>query len=154
MQYLSVLIFLLLMSPVISQAQAQTTESGFKYEADEKERVIRPGKGQVFSQELVPVKEFHFVQFGVYPATEKVISKILAPKNVGQVWLILHEGTTIKGVKDGGDGAVYLVKPYATGERARQEVLEFQKRGIRCWYNPDLTGAAFTLMAVTQELAE
>lgn len=123
------------------------------YDKEDKTRTIPPGKGQVFTESFHAITDFHFVQFGVYPFKGQQIDKIKAPKQAGQVWLILHTGTTIKGMKD-NEGAYYIVKPYLTDADAKAAAKAFSEKGIKCWYNPDLTKASFTLIGATKQLTQ
>lgn len=115
------------------------------YQGEEKARVIEKGRGQEFSREFIDIGYFHFVQFGVYPVNTSR-DKLKAPE-VGQVWLIHHKDTQIKGVA--GVGALYIVKPFANEEDAKNAVATYRSQKIRCWYNAELTGAAFELVGTT-----
>lgn len=127
-------------------AQIQPTpKSPIIYQGAEKARVIEKGKGQEFSRDFIDIGYFHFVQFGVYPV-DASRDKLKAP-DVGQVWLIHHKDTQIKGVA--GVGALYIVKPFATEVDAKNAVASYRGNKIRCWYNADLTGAAFELVGTT-----
>lgn len=115
------------------------------YQGEERTRVIEKGSGQEFSMDFIDIGYFHFVQFGVYPATTSR-DKLKAP-NLGQVWLIHHKDTQIKGRP--GVGALYIVKPFATAMDAQNAVAAYRSRNIRCWYNAELTGATFELVGTT-----
>ncbi len=141
--HLVVLLALFLTGPGYGQ------EMTFSKEA--KSRTIRPGRGQVFTENFTRIGEFYFVQFGVYPSTMD-LTKIKAPEGVGQVWLIEHKETTIKGVNT--QGAYYNVKPYLSEEEAKAAVDRFKQLKINCWYNQALTGANFTLIGVAESATE
>ena len=87
--------------------------------------------------------EIHFVQFAVYPSDVDPFS--LGAPNIGQVWIIYHRESVVKGQY----GAFYIVKPYPNGDSARRAVAAIKKRGIDCWYNAELTGATFDLIGTT-----
>lgn len=145
MKRLQFIIWMALLS--VSTVNAQE----INYKAVEKTRIIPKGVGQVFSLDFTPVTEFHFVQFGVYPIKTDW-RKIKAPEQIGQVWLIRHNETIIKGVDE--IGGYYIVKPYPNRTEADAAVSTFRSRKIRCWYNPDLTGANFTLVGFTEDLSK
>lgn len=109
-------------------------------------RFIEKGKGQEFTEEFVDFQSYHFVQFGVYPASVDRY-EIKAPKTVGQSWLIFHEETIIRGATE--EGAYYIVKPFSTEAEARANAEAFKKQGINCWYNHNLTDVAFVLLAIS-----
>lgn len=143
MKTIKIFASLLFLSLCFVEMQAQlvyTTRSGAS-------RMIDPGKGQEFSRNFIPASSFHFVQFGVYPSTTNW-RDIMAPHNVGQVWLIHHGQTIVKGST--ANGAYYIVKPFATAMEARQYAARYKKTGIDAWFNPDLTGAPFVLHAFTK----
>ncbi len=121
-----------------------------KFEDQYKERYIPPGKGQVFDRDLLPVYDFHFVQFGVYPREKVNPYTLRAPSQAGHCWVILHNETVIKGV--GSPGAYYIVKPFLSEVRARQYVDILKRMGVECWYNPELTGVSFSLISMTGEI--
>ncbi|MCI4667534.1 MAG: hypothetical protein MRZ79_05180 [Bacteroidia bacterium] len=112
----------------------------------DKSRVVDPGKGQTFSRAFFTADNFHFVQFGVYPMGANW-RDILAPSKIGQVWLIIHYSTQIKGKPE--QGAYYIVKPFPSAGLARDYVAKYKKLGIDCWYNPQLHGVPFTIMGIT-----
>lgn len=134
-------IFLLMMTLSIGvQAQLDFTPRS------DKARVVPPGKGQTFSRAFFTADDFHFVQFGVYPMTANW-RDILAPKGIGQVWLIIHYSTQIEGKPE--QGAFYIVKPFPSAELARSYSAKYKKEGIDSWYNPQLHGVPFTIMGIT-----
>lgn len=109
-------------------------------------RVVDPGQGQEFNRAFFDCKNFHFVQFGVYPKSVNW-RRILAPSGLGQIWLIEHAGTQIRGryMK----GAYYIVKAFPTAQLARSYATQYKKQGIDCWYNPELFDVPFTLWGIT-----
>jgi hypothetical protein len=109
-------------------------------------RVIDKGKGQDYTEDFVDFQSYHFVQFGVYPASVDRY-EIKAPKSAGQSWLIFHEETLIRGSEE--PGAYYIVKPYSTEAEARANAEVFKKQGLNCWYNSNLTDVAFVLLAIS-----
>jgi len=138
------LFFAFLLFVGFQTAQAQ---KNFTYTSDSKQRVITPGKGQEYDRAFIPVGDFHFVQFGVYPP-DVDLTKIGAPPDfVGQVWLIFHEDTRIKGSNE--PGAIYIVKPFGTSEDARRAAKDYESNKVSSWYNPSLAGATFVLVGIT-----
>lgn len=110
-------------------------------------RVINPGTGQNFSRDFICSTCFHFVQFGVYQAnTDKY--DIRAPQDVGEVWLIRHDKTMVKGNTQ--PGAYYIVKAFSSENEARLFANNCKKEGLDCWYNPNLTGTEFDLLSITR----
>lgn len=140
-----VAILLCCSSVVWGQVQQPTQKSPIIYNGAEKSRVIERGRGQEFTQDFIDIGYFHFVQFGVYPVGTPH-EKLKAPE-LGQVWLIHHKETQIKGVA--GIGALYIVKPFGTEMEARSAVDNYRRNNIRCWYNAELTGATFELVGTT-----
>lgn len=130
------------MSMQVAQAQ-----KNFTYTSDVKARVITPGKGQEYDRAFIPVGDFHFVQFGVYPSDVDLTKIGAPPEFVGQVWLIYHEDTQIKGSDK--PGAVYIVKPFGTADDARRAAKDYESREVSSWYNPALAGATFVLVGIT-----
>jgi hypothetical protein len=127
--------------------EALQAQKNFTYTSDIKERIITPGKGQEYDRAFIPVGDFHFVQFGVYPP-DADLTKIGAPPDfVGQVWLIYHEDTRIKGSSK--QGAIYIVKPFGTAEDARRAAKDYESQKVSSWYNPALAGATFVLVGIT-----
>ncbi len=127
--------------------QAGFSQQNFTYNSGSKARVITPGKGQEYDRAFIPVGDFHFVQFGVYPADVDLTKIGAPPEFIGQVWLIYHEDTQIKGSTK--PGAVYIVKPFGAEDDARRAAKDFEARKISSWYNPGLTGATFVLVGIT-----
>ena len=119
----------------------------FTYNKEDKERLIKRGTGQEFDRSFIPIGDFHFVQFGVYPADVDLAKIGAPPAYTGQVWLIFHEGTRIRG--SNADGAIYIVKSFGTAEDARKAVKDYEAKGTSCWYNADLTEATFVLIGIT-----
>jgi hypothetical protein len=109
-------------------------------------RIIEKGKGQEFTEDFVDFQSYHFVQFGVYPASVDRYD-IKAPKAAGQSWLIFHEETLIRGSEE--PGAYYIVKPFSTEAEARANAETLKKQGLNCWYNNNLTDVAFVLVAIS-----
>ncbi|MEO0471299.1 MAG: hypothetical protein AAF206_16840 [Bacteroidota bacterium] len=112
-------------------------------------RFLAPGTGPTkqtdYSKDFTCSTCFHFVQFGVYQANTDKYS-IRAPKDVEEVWLIKHDRTVI----NGRAGAMYMVKAFASENKARQFVQLQRGKGKDCWYNPNLTGSDFELLSVSQ----
>ena len=127
--------------------QISHAQKNFTYTSDAKARVITPGKGQEFDRAFIPVGDFHFVQFGVYPSDVDLTKIGAPPEFVGQVWLIYHEDTIIKGSSQ--PGAVYIVKPFGTADDARRAAKDFESKKVSSWYNPALAGATFVLVGIT-----
>ncbi len=132
----------------INFASAQCFDAKGKYV----ERTIDPGRGQEFSGGFISIDNFHFVQFAVY-AGDKNPAEIRPPQGIGQVWLIGHAETYIR-QRHRQTGALYIVKPFPTEEKARAAANAYSKRGIECWYNPELTNSLFSLMACTESILE
>ncbi len=109
-------------------------------------RMIDPGQGQEFTRAFFDANNFHFVQFGVYPLTVNR-RKILAPSGIGQIWLIEHKSTQIRGRRY--RGAFYIVKAFPSAGLARAYADKYKKQGIDCWYNPKLFDVPFTLWGIT-----
>jgi hypothetical protein len=129
----------------------QDSQAQISYQGELKTREIKRGKGQEFSEEFRFTQDFQFIQFGVYP-TDTDIDKIKAPKGVGQVWLIWHPHTSIQNVRE--KGAIYIVKPVFSEQEARDQVAMFKKKGIKSWYNKQLTGVSFTLLGFTESIVK
>ena len=141
----NVVLFLCMFCFCLSESIGQ---EGVIFTGEEKHRVIEKGKGQKFTEAFVDLDFFHFVQFGVYPR-DVDRELLLAPADVGQVWLIWHKDTQIKGTPP-GSGALYIVQPFQTMEDAKAAVATYRSRNnIRCWYNKELTGITFSLIAST-----
>ncbi len=130
--------FLLIGSAGMLQAQ-------WIYKGNNKERAVPPGKGQEYQRPFMDVGEIHFVQFAVYPSTVNPFE--LGAPNLGQVWIIYHRETFVKGQY----GALYIVKPFATAADARAAAARYKKRKYDCWYNSELTGATFDLIGTTTD---
>lgn len=113
------------------------------YQGSSTERNIPDGKGQEFDRPFIDIKEIYFVQFAVYPNSVDPFS--LGAPNVGQVWIIYHRESVVKGE----NGAFYIVKPYPSEADARSAAKSIKKLGIDCWYNSALTGETFTLIGTT-----
>lgn len=124
------------------------SEPSFQYSADTISRTIKPKRnGKDYDHDFIPIKHFYFVQFGVY--LDHVDSnRIKSPGISDEVWLIHHKHTKIEGKKKAG--AYYIVMPHSSEKIAKAEVKSLRKKGISCWYNKELTGANFTLVATNQ----
>ena len=139
---------LLLTAATTTTLSAQCFDAKGKYV----ERTIDQGRGQEFSGGFISIDDFHFVQFAVY-AGDKNPAEIRPPQGIGQVWLIGHAETYIRN-RNRQTGALYIVKPFPTGDQARAAANAYSKRGIECWYNPELTNSLFSLMACTESILE
>lgn len=118
----------------------------FTYRGLTKEREVKSGSGQEFTTPFTRIPDFHFVQFAVYPANTNP-DKLMAPKSIGEVWLIYHRETKIKNEY----GAFYIVKPFQNLADAKAAIAVYKKLNVNCWYNADLTGAAFDLIGVATQ---
>lgn len=121
-----------------------SAQKEFEYKGIDSTRVIPRGRGQFFTHRFVLVDDYHFVQFAVHPEKDLRRLKAPDPAKVGETWLIRHEDTVIKGSLR--KGAIYIVKPYESGEAAKLDVAKFKKIGFECWYNPELTGLRISLL--------
>ncbi len=118
----------------------------FTYRGLNKEREVKSGSGQEFDSPFTRIPDFHFVQFAVYPASTNP-DKLMAPKGIGEVWLIYHRDTKIKNQY----GAFYIVKAFQNLADAKTAIATYKRLKINCWYNKDLTGATFELVGVATE---
>ena len=71
----------------------------------------------------------------------------MAPRGIGEVWLIYHRETKIKDQY----GAFYIVKAFQNLADAKTAIATYKRLKINCWYNKDLTGATFELVGVATE---
>ena len=109
------------------------------------DRIIPPGRGPVYDRVFQPISTYYFVQFGVYPDIVNPAT-IKAPR-LGDVWLIHHPRTRVKTI-NGEKGAYYIVKAYASQEKATSAVKELKKQGYDCWFNADLSNQPFTIWGI------
>ena len=115
------------------------------YKGNDRERAVPPGKGKEYQRPFMDVGEIHFVQFAVYPGSVNPFE--LGAPNLGQVWIIYHRETKVKGEY----GAFYIVKPFGTADDARRAVARYKNMKYDCWYNSELTGATFNLIGTTTD---
>ena len=106
-----------------------------------------PGPDKQFSEDFVCSSCFHFVQFAVYNAGI-TRSAIKAPKGIGDVWLIRHNQTYLRG--SAHQGAIYMVKAFANEVEAKQFARDCKRKGLDCWYNPQLNGIQFELLSMSR----
>ena len=131
---------------------AQNGKEKAQFPGEKKSRNIKGGRGKEYSGPFNHLRDtkFYFVQFAVYPSTTDPNVLGAPPSNIiGQTWIIRHEDTKVQTISR--RGGIYIVKAFTQKEEAMRCAKKFNSSGIECFYNKDLDGIQFDLIAFTND---